>query len=125
MTPEYDTRNRFLSSFVNLPIKFAWQKLLNLGDKDRLLTAMAMSKGYYDYYLGNPCTIQLMAQLMQLAPPRGTWPYKQHPPMMVTNLGIVDNILPPVWPNGSARAEAPLIEIDHLRLQHRWTQRAP
>ena len=125
MIPEYDTKTRFLSSYVTLPITFVWEELSKMGEKDRLFKAMELSKGYYSDYLNNPCTFQLMAQLMQIEPPRDVWPYKHYPPTIVTNIGVIDDIIPTVWPVGSPGTDTSLIEIEHLRLQHRWTQGAP
>ena len=110
-----------------MPVSVPWRDIYNVsGEKARLLTAMEKLKEQYNEYLNHPCTPQLMAEQMRLAPPREGMPMSNPYVSTPSNLGNVESELPVLWtPTGAASAgcnsEPPLLRVGDLHFGHRLT----
>ncbi|TBU55419.1 hypothetical protein BD310DRAFT_856793 [Dichomitus squalens] len=121
------SRGHFVSRFVLVPVSVPWRDISGAGgEKARLLIAMEKLKEQYTEYLSNPCTPQLMAEQMRLAPPRDGMPMSNPYVSTSSNLGKLEGELPVLWsPNGDASAyresDAPLFRVGGLHFGHRLT----
>ena len=108
-----------------VPVTFRWAALSALPPRARMAAAMAAAKAQYAAYFANPCLPQLLARQMALAPMRAL-PAAAHAPYAatITNLGVVDGDLKPVWPAQDA-AGAPVFRTERLWFGHRLTRPIP
>ncbi|KAI1789701.1 hypothetical protein LXA43DRAFT_554301 [Ganoderma leucocontextum] len=138
LVPQHSARGHFISRFTLVPISIRWKDISGSEsssgreeDKRRLLAAMAKVKEQYTEYLSNPCTPQLMAEQMRLAPPKEGMPMPNPYVSTCTNLGHVEGLLPVLWPAASASVGAaaasgpPLLRVSAIHFGHRLTLPTP
>ncbi|PIL25978.1 hypothetical protein GSI_11732 [Ganoderma sinense ZZ0214-1] len=137
LVPPHSAKGHFISRFVLVPVSVSWRDISGSesasdveADKRRLLAAMATVKEQYAEYLSNPCTPQLMAEQMRLAPPKNGMPMVNPYVSTCTNLGKMEGLIPMLWPatrcaNGDANPSPPILRVSALHFGHRLTLPTP
>ncbi|EJF55524.1 hypothetical protein DICSQDRAFT_73647, partial [Dichomitus squalens LYAD-421 SS1] len=125
LCPEYETKSRFLSSFVFVPIRINWSELSELKGRAQVIQAMKQSKAQYSAYLANPCLVQLTAEQMRLSPPQQDIVRGSPNAPVVVNLGRVEDYLASSWPSSQSSSACPLFRIDDFFLGLRSTHTHP
>ncbi|EMD33939.1 hypothetical protein CERSUDRAFT_117467 [Gelatoporia subvermispora B] len=124
--PQYSGKINFVSAFVLIPVSFHWKDVAAaVDDKARLLAAMQLDKAQYEEYLANPCLPHLMAQQMQLAPPRERMFIGNPLAPILTNPGVIEDRVAPEWFDPSEPGKPPLFKIQDFHIHHRLTAPAP
>ncbi|OCH85711.1 hypothetical protein OBBRIDRAFT_287727 [Obba rivulosa] len=124
--PQYTEKCHFVSAFVLVPVSFYWRDIADAeDDKARLLVAMRADKAQYDEYLANPCLPHLMAQQMELAPPRERMVIGNPLAPILTNPGIIENRIASEWSDTSDPGEPALFRVQDFHIHHRLTAPAP
>lgn len=139
LLPEHSARGHFVSRFSLVPISIRWKDVSGSDsgpasgrdkDRKRLIAALGKVKEQYAEYLSNPCTPQLMAEQMRLAPPKEGMPMPNPYVSTCTNLGNVEALLPVLWPTPSTDGQAvasstPLLRVSAIHFGHRLTLPTP
>lgn len=124
--PPYNTRSQVISSMAALPISARYEDIPQPSTVDRsaLVALMRKLKAQYDEYLQNPHFPHLTAAMMRLAPPYE--PVNPNPyATAITNIGVIDNMVPTTWRKDNDADETPVFTITSMSLGHRLTSLIP
>lgn len=124
--PPYNRLNHFVSEMIHVPIQVKYADVVSTDlPKDRILTAAKSIKKQYDDFMMNAHIPHLTAAVVKLAPPRepmvGSNPYAT----VITNLGVIDRLLPVIYYPDGNESKTPVFEVLSLTVGHRLIAATP